>query len=240
MAALARIRRSKYAKTIISIAVIIGLVVGFFFGLQLALNNPVPLRVVESSSMSVPYNFCPGPPYSLDYVMLTLMHPFDRTLNVGDIIIIQGVDPTTLNTNYPNSDIIVYQKPNDPTETPVVHRIASSYEANGTLYFQTKGDGNGPPYPAPVDESEYDSHRIWHTGEGVPENLVVGRVVMRIPYLGWITLLLRGNSWGVPLIVALIFVVLAVELILPVVKSKRNPAAQTPTPPEFALIKSVC
>ena len=70
------------------------------------------------------------------------MHPFNRTLNVGDIIIIQGVDPETLNTNYPNSDIIVYKKPADPEDTPIVHRIVASYEINGTLYFQTKGDGN--------------------------------------------------------------------------------------------------
>ena len=65
--------------------------------------------------------------------------------------------PETLNTNYPNSDIIVYKNPADPEETPIVHRIAASYEVNGIIYFQTKGDGNNTPWPAPVNSSEYDS-----------------------------------------------------------------------------------
>ncbi|MCW4000450.1 MAG: hypothetical protein NWE93_09435 [Candidatus Bathyarchaeota archaeon] len=226
MNTLSRIRHSKHLKTIISIAVIVGIILGFFVGFGVALHTDVPLRVVESSSMSVPYNFCPGPPYPPDYVMLTLLHPFERTLNVGDIIVIQGVDPETLNTDYPNSDIIIYQNPTDPTDTPIVHRIVSCYTANGTLYFQTKGDGNGTPYPAEVDESQYDSHQIWHTGEGVPADLVAGKVVMRIPYLGWITLFLRGNSWGIPLIITVILVLLIAELVLPIIKSKKKPPAQ--------------
>jgi signal peptidase I len=222
---------------LIPIVVIIGLVLGFFFGLQLALNNPVPLRVVESGSMSLPLNYITGPPrpYTFGDFLATLEHPFDYTLNTGDIIIIQGVDPETLNTDYPNSDIIVYQKPTDPTGTPIVHRIVSSYTENGTLYFHTKGDGNSTPYPAPVDEAEYDSHQIWRTGQGVPADLVMGKVVMRIPYFGWITLFLKGNAWGIPLIVGVVLAVIALELIVPVVKSKRESAAQAPVESEFML-----
>jgi len=40
---------------------------------------------------------------------------------------------------------------------------------------------------------------------GVPQELVVGRVVMRIPYFGWITLFLRENNWGLPVIIGLIY-----------------------------------
>ena len=75
-------------------------------------------------------------------------HPFDHTLHIGDIIIIQKVNPADLNANYPNSDIIVYENPTDPTSTPIVHRIVATYKVNGTLYFQTKGDGNGDKWPA--------------------------------------------------------------------------------------------
>ena len=135
-----RVRNNEYAKTLIVIALIVGIVLGFFFGLQLILNNPVPVRVVESGSMCIPYGrLCNG--------WLSLNHPFARTLHKGDLIIIQGVDPKDLNTNYPNSDIIIYENPTDPTSTPIVHRIVTSYEVNGTLYFQTKGDVNDDKYP---------------------------------------------------------------------------------------------
>ena len=159
--------------------------------------------------------------------MLTLLHPFDRTLNVGDLIIIQGVNPQTLNTNYPNSDIIVYKKPSDPMDTPVVHRIVTSYKENDTLYFQTKGDGNpNEKWPNPVPPADYDSNTIWgFNGQGVPSDLVEGRVVMRIPYFGWITLILKDTSWGIPLIVALIVLLVALEFIIPVIKRKTRPIA---------------
>ena len=128
-----RIRRNEYFKSAIVIALIIAVVLGLFFGLAMALGTAVPVRVVESGSMCVPYDgACDG-----------WSHPFDQTLHVGDIIVIQKINPADLNANYPNSDIIVYENPTDPTSTPIVHRIVETYELNGTLYFQTKGDGNG-------------------------------------------------------------------------------------------------
>jgi hypothetical protein len=210
-----RVRNNEYAKTLIVIALIVGIVLGFFFGLQLILNNPVPVRVVESGSMCIPYGrLCDG--------WLSLNHPFARTLHKGDLIIIQGVDPKDLNTNYPNSDIIIYENPTDPTSTPIVHRIVTSYEVNGTLYFQTKGDGNDDKYPQMPPVREYDSNTIWTTGEGVPQDLVAGRVVMRIPYFGWITLLLKDNPWGLPLIIAVILLLVVLEFIIPIIKGKKS------------------
>jgi len=217
--ALKKIRHNEYFKSAVVILVILGLVLGFFFGLQLALNSPVPVRVVESGSMCVPYSgACDG-----------WTHPFEQTLHVGDIIIIQGVDPKDLNTNYPNSDIIVYQKPNDPSATPIVHRIVAVNEVDGKFYFQTKGDGNGQRWPAVPSPSEYDSQQLWHSdnGLGVPQELVVGRVVMRIPYFGWITLFLRENNWGLPVIIGLILLLIVIEFVLPVVKKKKEKKGQT-------------
>ena len=213
--------RSEYIKSAIAIAVIVVVVLGFFFGLRFALNTDTPVRVVESGSMCVLYDgACDG--------WISVTHAFSPTLHKGDIIIIQGVDPNTINANYPNSDIIVYQRPDDPTATPVVHRAVAKYEVNGTLYFQTKGDGNGDPYPDTPSPSEYDSNTLWHTGQGVPANMVLGKVVMRIPYFGWITLFLRENSWGLPLVIALIFILLFVEFIIPMIKSK-SPKAKEET-----------
>jgi signal peptidase I len=212
------IRHSSYAKTILPIVLVVCLALGFFFGLQLVLGNSTPVRVVESGSMCIPHGYaCNG--------WQSLNHSFAQTLHKGDIIIIQGVDPKDLNTNYPNSDIIVYKKPTDPSATPIVHRIVTSYEVNGTLYFQTKGDGNGRPWPQTPLEGEYDSNAIWHTGEGVPADLVEGRVIMRIPYFGWVTLILNGNYWILPAIVALIVLLIAIEFIVPAIKQKAKPSA---------------
>jgi signal peptidase I len=197
--------RKEYIKSAAAIGLIVIVVLGFFVGLSFALNAEVPVRVVESGSMCVPYGaFCDG-----------WSHAFSPTLHIGDIIIIQGVNPEEINADYPNSDIIVYQNPTNPTATPIVHRVVAKYQVDGVWYFQTKGDGNGTPYPESVSSSEYDSNTLWHTGQGVPQNLVLGKVVMRIPYFGHITLFLRNNSWGLPLIIALIVILLLIEFILP-------------------------
>ena len=205
--------REEYIKTAVVIGLIIAVVLGFFFGLGLALNTPVPVRVVESGSMCVPFGgACDG-----------WSHPFTQTLHKGDIIIIQGVNPADLSVNYPNSDIIVYENPTDPTAVPIVHRIVQRYEINGTLYFQTKGDGNpGEDWPEVPSSKDYDSNTLWHTGQGVPQDLVAGRVVMRIPYFGWVTLFLRNNPWGMPLVIALIILLIVVEFVLPVIRGKRK------------------
>ncbi len=202
-------------KTILPIVIAVFLVAGSFLALPILLNNSTPLRVVESGSMCVPYDWaCDG--------FLSITHEFSPTLHTGDIIIIQGVNPETINANYPNSDIIVYQRPDKPDDTPVVHRVVAEYEENGVLYFQTKGDGNETPYPNVPSSSEYDSNYLWGNGEGVPAGMVLGKVVMRIPYFGWVTLFLKENFWGIPLIIAFIMLLLAVEFVIPEVKRKRK------------------
>jgi signal peptidase I len=213
---LSKIPRNENFKSILAIAIIVVVVLGFFFGLRFALNTEVPVRVVESGSMCVPYDgLCDG-----------WSHTFAQTLHVGDIIIIQGVDPDTLNADYPNSDVIVYLNPNNPSATPIVHRIVSKYEINGTLYFQTKGDGNGQPWPSDVSPQEYDSHTLWNSGQGVPEDLVIGKVVMRIPWFGHITLFLRNNPVGLPIVIALIILLLLVEFVIPAIRSKNRQPPQ--------------
>jgi len=227
--AVAKLWRNNYVKSAIAIIIIVGVVLGAFFGLRVVLNTDTPVRVVESGSMSLPLNFIVGPPYSLKYFLLTLEHPFDRTLDTGDIIIIQGVNPKDLNTNYPKSDIIVYQKPDDPSDTPIVHRIVAVDNINGTLYFQTKGDGNEQKWPAIPPPSMYDSNTIYDGhGQGVPQNLVEGKVIMRIPNFGWITLFLKENSWGLPIIIALILLLVVVEFVIPVLRRKKDTPQQEP------------
>ena len=210
MIALKKIWKNDYFKTAVAIGLIVAIVLGFFFGLQLVLNTPYPALTVESGSMCIPYDGrCDG-----------WSHPFDRTLHVGDILIIQGVNPADLNANYPNSDIIVYR--DTLNNKLIVHRIVTEQETNGTLYFKTKGDANGPII-YPDIPNYYDDIP---DARGVPQDLVVGKVVMRIPWFGHITLFMRNNLWGLPVVVVLILLLVIIEFIIPVIREKRRPEQQ--------------
>jgi signal peptidase I len=209
---LKKLLKNDYFKTVMAIVLIVFIIVGFFFGMTLVLGSAVPIRVVESGSMCVPFDGgCDG-----------WSHPFDHTLHVGDIIVIQQVNPVDLKANYPDSDVIVYRNPNGVT--PIVHRIVAKQEINGTLYFKTKGDGNGP-LTWPDVPNYYDNIP---DARGVPQNLIEGKVILRVPWFGWITLFMRGNPWALPLIIAIIILLVVIEFVLPVVKEKKRKTAQQP------------
>jgi signal peptidase I len=210
---------------LVQTAVVIGLIAlavfGFWIGSQVVLNTPYPALAVVSGSMCIPYNgACDG--------WTSMNHPFARTLHKGDLIIVQGVDPRELNTSYPDSDIIVFHQPSDPDDL-IVHRIVAVDEVNGTLYFQTKGDGNSPTkWPDTPSPSEYDPWVEKIPGEekeirGVSENHVIGKVVMRIPWVGHLVLFMR-NSVGLPIVAALIIIIVILEFVFPLLRKK--PAEQ--------------
>ena len=209
-ATLKRLWKNEYIQT----ATIIGLIVLIFFGLwygsTLALNNSNPVVVVPTGSMCIPYNgACDG-----------WNHPFDRTLHVGDLLVLQGVNPKDLKTDYPNSDIIVFQRPDFPDEL-IVHRIVAAEEINGTLYFRTKGDGN--PYtrwPGIPQPAEYDPWTI-PPSPGVSQDQVVGKVILRVPWVGHIVLFMRTPA-GLVLVAVLVALLLIVEFVIPVLRKKQG------------------
>ncbi len=205
---------NEYLKTFIAIGLVVVLVVGGYFGLGFALGTDTPIRVVESGSMCTSIDGCDG-----------WSDVFTHTLHVGDLIIIQKVSADQLSDAYPNSDIIVYENPNFSGSlgaTPIVHRIVAKYQVEGAWYFQTKGDGNGEPWPGTVSSSEYDSNTLWYTGQGVSTDHILGKVVMRVPYIGWITLLMRNTSWALPLVIILILMLVLVEFVYPALKPKKK------------------
>ena len=209
---LSKLRLDGNVKSVIVIFLIVGIVIGSYVSIQLVLNTSVPLRVVESGSMCVPYDgACDG--------WLSLNHPFAPTLHKGDIIIVQKVNSDDLKTNYPNSDIIIYKSPNDPTGTPIVHRIVAVQKINGTIFYQTKGDGNSNvKYPNLPSSADWDSNVLWHTGKGVTADSIEGKVVMRIPWFGWVTLLLKENSLALPVVIGIILLLVVLEFVIPIIK----------------------
>jgi hypothetical protein len=219
LGSLKKLWKNNHFKTVVAIGLTVGFVLGFFFGIQIGLRTPYPFLVVESGSMSIPYGG------SDNNFWLTITHPFDRTLSVGDVIVVQGVNIKDLNANYPNSDIIIFHNPNKSSEL-IVHRIIATETVNGITYFQTKGDGNGNPWPQ-TPQSALDP---WDNNNppGVPQNLVVGKVIMRIPWFGWITLGLRNSYWALPVIIAFIILLVIIEFIIPMLK-KKKPEKQNPS-----------
>lgn len=209
---LKKLWKNEYFQTAVVIGLIVLVIFGFWYGSQVVLNTPYPALAVVTGSMCVPYDGrCDG-----------WFHPFARTLHIGDLIIVQGVNPADLNADYPNSDIIVFHKPNQ-TEELIVHRVVAKEERDGVLYFYTKGDGNGVnKWPSTPTSSEYDP---WNSKQGVPEDLVVGKVVMRIPWLGHVVLFMR-NSIGLPVIIALIIIIVIIEFIVPLLREKKPPEQQ--------------
>lgn len=127
-------------------------------------------------------------------------HPFSPTLHDGDLIVLQGVSPEQIKVGLHDGDIIVF----DRRGTLVVHRAISSYtDSNGTIYFITKGDN--PTLPPDSDP--------------VPYYNVKGKVILRIPWLGHISLFLQ-NSFGIYLIILLLVLVIIVEFAIPALSGK--------------------
>jgi signal peptidase I len=202
--------KNEYVQTAAVVGLIVLIVFGFWYGSQLALNTNYPVLAVVSGSMCIPYDgACDG-----------WSHPFDRTLHIGDLIIVQGVNPADLNTNYPDSDIIVFHEPGKPDEL-IVHRIVSVNEVNGTLYFRTKGDGNSQiKWPNPP--TELDPWQEPNGVQGVSQDNVVGKVIMRVPLVGHIVLLMR-NPAGILVVIILVILLVIVEFVIPIVRRKKPP-----------------
>lgn len=157
------------------------------------------------------------------------LHPFDRTLQVGDIIVIQGVDPKDLKTDYPNSDVIVFHRPDNPDEL-IVHRIVASTTIDGKLYFYTKGDGNPshywPEVPKPYEYDPWYSSNASIPQGAVSQDLVVGKFVMRVPWIGHLAMFMHdvvgvNNKYvAIPIIGVFIVLLLLVEFVVPALKRK--------------------
>ncbi len=172
------------------------------------------------------------------------INPFARTLQIGDLIIIQGVDADSLNVDYPNSDIIVFHRPDNPTEL-IVHRIVSKMAIDEKLYFFTKGDGNPPVIWPNSKESMYDPW--FNSNSSIPrgavnEDLVIGKVIMRIPLIGYIPMTVQaitsGNPFAIlPIIIILVILLILIEVVLPMIKrkeaqNKQNPETEPLTEPQ--------
>jgi signal peptidase len=148
------------------IVLMVVIVFGFWYGSQLVLNTQYPALAVVSESML-------------------------PTLNVGDIIIVQGVPATQINANYTTGDIVVYRRQSDGEL--IVHRAVNKVpNPDGTWTITVQGDNNqGPDSP-------------FH------ESYLIGKVIARIPYIGNFVLFINaiGNFYYFIIIIIIVINIL--------------------------------
>lgn len=161
---LTTVRKSPIARVAILVALVFLMTYGGMAVAKIVMSTESPVMVVPSTSM-VP------------------------TLNVGDIVIVKGVDANTITVG----TIIIFRSPSGSID--IIHRVIGITRQGGKLYFETKGDHN----PAPD---------IWLPG--VPEENVKGVLVGKIPYIGYVTLALSGPL-GYIVITFLIFLMVVFE-----------------------------
>ena len=170
VATLKQLWKNEYFQTVIMIIAMLVIVFGFWYGTQLVLNTQYPALVVVSESML-------------------------PTLNVGDIVIVQGVPAAQINATYTIGDIVVFRRPtpSDP-ECRIVHRAVNKVQnSDGTWDITTHGDNN------PIGSNEKFNSKD-----------LIGKVIARIPYIGNFVLFVNaiGNFYYFVIVMIIVINVL--------------------------------
>jgi len=107
------------------------------------------------------------------------------TLNIGDLVVIQGSSDVSeiKASEKPQGDIIVFRRPNNPDEL-IVQRAIDKTLVDSVWYFRTQGDNASSPAWWIAGQNAEDT---W--GDGLfHEKFLIGKVVGKIPFLGYIPL----------------------------------------------------
>ena len=168
---LRKLWKNEYFQTAITVILLLAFVFGFWYVTQTVLRTGYPALAVASTSML-------------------------PTLNVGDLIIVQGVPPEQINASYLTGDIVVFT---DAKGDLIVHRAVKVENISGEYWFTTKGD-NVP--------GSKDQFSPW------PASRLVGKVVGRIPWIGNFALLMHSQQ-NIYLFTVVIIILIVVVLFFP-------------------------
>lgn len=164
--------KNEYFQTALTIGLTIIVVFGVWIAAQNVLRTSNPVLAVVSTSML-------------------------PTLNVGDDIIIQGVNASEINAAPITGDIVVFRDPNSPSNS-IVHRAIARENRSGVYWFTTHGDNN----PSGANEN-------W------PEQNLLGRVVGKIPYVGNLALLSQSLGGDYFIILFIVIIIIIFVLLIP-------------------------
>ena len=95
---------------------------------------------------------------------------FRDGFNKGDVIILWRAN----HDNIEIGDVLIFQA---HRPQPIIHRVVKIVEEEGKFYYQTKGDHNSDSIESGLRETRIDESRL------------LGKGVVRIPYLGWLKIL---------------------------------------------------
>lgn len=113
------------------------------------------------------------------------------TIPLGAVVIVQ---PVETNTILP-SDIITFQSPEIPNSV-VTHRVVEVTLSGGERAFRTQGDANDDP-----------------DLELVPASQVLGRVMLDLPYLGYLSQFIRTRQGWFLIVIVPAGILILMELI---------------------------
>jgi len=168
---LRKLWKNEYFQTAITIILLLAFVFGFWYVTQTVLRTGYPALAVASTSML-------------------------PTLNVGDLIIVQGVAPEQINARYLTGDIVVFT---DAKGDLIVHRAVKVENISGEYWFTTKGDN------VPGNKDQFSP---W------PASRLVGKVVGRIPWVGNFALLMHSQQ-NIYLFTVVIIILIVIVLFFP-------------------------
>jgi signal peptidase len=106
--------KNEYFQTAVTVATMLIIVFGLYYGSQIILGTEYPALAVASGSML-------------------------PTLNVGDLIIVQRADPEQISVGKLSGDILVFRNPRNRDEL-IVHRAVDIKLADGYYLITTRGD----------------------------------------------------------------------------------------------------
>ena len=116
------------------------------------------------------------------------------TLSPGDVLFLQGVPSDQIELG----DIIVFRNPRNSDDL-IVHRVVQIVIRDGRYYFTTKGDN---PRTNPWSLSyEKDFSATY----------IVGKVIFKIPLVGWVWIAVK-TPIGTVVLIGCIIVIAALEL----------------------------
>jgi signal peptidase len=123
-------------------------------------------------------------------VVVVISGSMEPNIHKGDLLFLMGKDAEDIRSGTAldlTGDVIVYDAQGlwiGAPQEPIVHRVIGKYLDGDTWMFITKGDANSNEDPEPV-----------------PESNIIGVVVGRIPYIGWVKIFLTDSGLLIPLLV---------------------------------------
>jgi len=153
-----RLWKNRRIRIVISVLVVLTSIIVFWLCLRAAYRSECPLLPIDTGCMR-------------------------PTLNIGDVIIVQGTNASEIKAEKTDGDIIVFRRPSNPDEL-IVQRAINKTLVDDAWYFRTQED---TALWSTWWSEGLNAGDTW--GEGYfHEKFLIGKVVGKIPYLGYVPL----------------------------------------------------